>query len=476
MINILDLLRECGIETRKASGSKGGEYHSACPGCGDGGKGPRRSDRFHAWPAQNDGQGSWWCRQCGKGGDCIQFMMDYQSLDFKTAAARAGKTLDEKEYQPMSTPTIPGTGSRAQSPQPEQSAVQSPDLWREKADKLVAWAHDQLKQNPDQLAYLASRGLGIKAVERFHLGWLPADVFRPRESWGLPPGDISEKTGKPKKLWIPSGLVIPFLDSQGRVERVRIRRPEGDPRYYVVPGGPSDPIPLLAIPSTWPGIAQALIVCEAELDAMLISTAAGDLSGVLSVASSSAKPRHEDAHRLVTNAAWIGLALDRDQAGEDAMQWWLENFENVKDIRPPGVKDPGELVSAGRDVRAWVESVLPPAWRSGRAAKKAPGPGKGQAGQATRSEGRAGAPATVRELGMLLSAFPRVRMEVGPDRWALWAKDEQGREIYFWDKGQEQRGRRLHDLFWFDPMVEKHMADLGPGIYGRDNFLKEPLK
>ena len=37
-LNVLDLTRKY-YEPRKASSRKGGEYHSACPGCGDGGKG-----------------------------------------------------------------------------------------------------------------------------------------------------------------------------------------------------------------------------------------------------------------------------------------------------------------------------------------------------------------------------------------------------------------------------------------------------
>ncbi len=466
MITILDLLQENAVQPRKVSGNKGGEYHSACPGCGDGGKG-NRSDRFHVWPAQNDGQGSYWCRQCGSGGDVIQYMMDFQSLDFKTAASRAGKTLDSKDVQPMNTPRVPDRET-ANRIDPEKSAIQSPDLWREKAGKLVDWAHGHLKKSPRQIEYLAGRGLTIKAIERFRLGWIPKDIFRPRDSWGLPPGDISPKTGKPKKMWIPCGLVIPFISRAGDVERIRIRRPEGEPRYMVLPGGPSDPIPLLAIPSTWPGGNQALIICEAELDAMLISLSAGDLVGVLSVASSSAKPRHEDAHRLVRSAAWIGLALDRDQAGEDAMQWWLNNFENCRDIRPQGVKDPGELITVGQDVRAWVESVLPPAWSSGRV-KKGKVELKSQKVMVAKGQGL---PEPVREMGMLLKLFPSVKMEVRPDRWRMWAQ-QGGREVNFWDEHDPARGRRLHDLFWYDRDVEKYLTARGPGIFGRHNFFED---
>src|SRR4030042_5297384 len=42
-INILDLLNNRGINPRRAAGTHGGEYPSACPACGG-------NDRFHVWP------------------------------------------------------------------------------------------------------------------------------------------------------------------------------------------------------------------------------------------------------------------------------------------------------------------------------------------------------------------------------------------------------------------------------------------
>lgn len=473
MVNILDLLKECGMEPRKMSGSKGGEYHCACPGCGDGGKG-RNSDRFHAWPDQNDAQGSWWCRQCNQGGDVIQFMREFQGKTFKEAASRSGKKVEGQNYQPFKTPVRPQNAKPLQDLAPEKSSRESPDLWREKAAKLVAWSHENLKSNKEQLRKLADRGLNIKAVERFRLGWNPGergrDIFRPRDAWGLPE-EISEKTGKPKKLWIPRGLVIPFLDDFGRVERLRIRLQEGEPKYYVLPGGVCDPIPLLAMPSSWPGQHQAVIVCESELDGMLISMSAGDVAGVVALGSSSAKPRHETAYRMVQSAAWIGLALDQDQAGDEALQWWLENYECSRDIRPEDVKDPGELIDKGRDVREWVLSCLPPAWRPGRISVLERGFREG-AGQQSGDE-RAGdrVPGAVIELARLMRRFPDVRLEVQENRWSLFARDKKGKDIYFWDLNDRSNGKRLHDLFWFDSDVEKYLLSKGYGVYGKDNIL-----
>ncbi|MDY7038361.1 MAG: helicase, partial [Thermodesulfobacteriota bacterium] len=79
-MNVIDLLRKY-YEPRKVSAAKGGEYQSACPGCGDGGKG-KKSNRFHVWPEANHGEGSYWCRQCGRAGDLIQFLRDFEGFGY----------------------------------------------------------------------------------------------------------------------------------------------------------------------------------------------------------------------------------------------------------------------------------------------------------------------------------------------------------------------------------------------------------
>ena len=83
-MNVLELIKEKGIEPKKAASTKGGEYHSSCPGCGG-------DDRFHVWPEQNSGEGSFWCRQCNKGGDAITFLMEFEGLDYPQACEKLDK-------------------------------------------------------------------------------------------------------------------------------------------------------------------------------------------------------------------------------------------------------------------------------------------------------------------------------------------------------------------------------------------------
>ena len=344
-MNLLDLLHG---QLKRVSASKGGEYHGPCPLCGG-------NDRFHVWPEQGE-HGSWWCRGCAKGGDAIQYLRDVEGMGYKAACARLG-------VEPMAAPAanqIPAQ-RQAQTFTPTQVAAPE-DIWSTKAEAFVQYCHDQLLNNPDQLAWLAARGIDAVQVVKFRLGFNPANAWRERTAWGLPV-EIKPETGKPKKLWLPLGLVIPVL-ADGLVVHLRIRRPEGDLRYFVVPG--SNRAPLVTRRD-----AEAFVVVESGLDAILIDGLAGDLVGVVAMGNDSAKPS-ADLYPLLTQAAHLSICLDSDEPrknkstgrlespGAKASLWWLSQFRQAERIPVIGGKDPGEAFKAGVDLRAWVLAGLPP--------------------------------------------------------------------------------------------------------------------
>lgn len=356
-MNVLELLQADGINPRKASGAKGGEYHSPCPGCGG-------TDRFHCWPAQNGGEGSWWCRGCGSGGDAIQYLMDFRNLDFRAAAAFVGRKLDPRGPRPLLPPR-----RRDVSPEWTPEPAREPsERWRARAGELVAEAHAALLRTPAQLEYLAGRGLPLEAVQRYRLGWLPGDLYRDRGAWGLP-RELNPDTGKPRKLWIPAGLVIPVF-RRGALHRVRVRRSEPGPfgprKYCWVPGSGSGP--LVLNPD-----ARAFVVVEAELDAMLCDFSTGPDVGTLGLGTISAKP-DAWAHGLLQGALGILNALDFDavsggdgKAQERAQRqqrkvrdWWQTTYDHAERWPVPAAKDPGEAFAAGVDIEAWIKAGLPP--------------------------------------------------------------------------------------------------------------------
>jgi hypothetical protein len=344
-MSLLDLLPG---QLKRVSASKGGEYHGPCPLCGG-------NDRFHVWPEQGE-HGTWWCRGCAKGGDAIQYLRDVEGLSYRAACARLG-------VEPMAAPTanqIPAQ-RQAQTFTPTQVAAPE-DIWSTKAAAFVQYCHEQLLNNQEQLTWLAQRGIDAVQVVKFRLGWNPANAWRERTAWGLPV-EINPETGKPKKLWLPLGLVIPVL-ADCLVVQLRIRRPEGDLRYFVVPG--SNRAPLVTRRD-----AEAYVVVESGLDAILLDGLAGDLVGVVAMGNDSAKPP-ADLFPVLTQAAHLSICLDSDaprknpatgrmeSPGAKSSLWWLSQFRQAERIPVIGGKDPSEAFKAGVDIRAWVLAGLPP--------------------------------------------------------------------------------------------------------------------
>lgn len=197
----------------------------------------------------------------------------------------------------------------------------------------------------EALAFLHGKGLTDDTIRTARLGLNPSDLYFDRQSWGLP-AEVKEN-GKPKKLWLPAGLVIPYF-LNGNIIRLRIRRPEGEPRYYIVPGSDTKPM-------TWNLDKKTLVILESELDGLLLNQEVGDLVGIVALGTATAKP-DSHIHTALTGADLILVALDTDEAGAKASwSFWPETY-GAKAKRWPCImgKDPSDAWKNGLDLRAWI--------------------------------------------------------------------------------------------------------------------------
>ena len=352
-MNILDAYESTGLVAKKKSTTKGGEWAGPCPICGGG-------DRFLIWPNQKGGEGSYWCRRCGKGGDLVQFLVDGCNYSYPEAFKAVGRENQPGYRREYGQPLYRDTKKKSDEFKPRE--YESPcNRWAKKAAAFVEESHKALLTNSDELEYLESRGIDEMAVKNFKLGWFPGEngnpcMFRPRTPWGLP--EIkSEKTGKSKMLWVPRGLVIPCFKN-GKIYRIRIRRPDADIkspqdiRYYVLPGSGMEAMGLN------PG-RKAFVVVESELDGFLIARKAGSVVGVVALGNAQSKPGAGVVPYL-NNALTILVGLDYDAAGKASWPWWRDNFRNSKLWPVPVGKDPGDAFKAGVDIKEWLLAGLPP--------------------------------------------------------------------------------------------------------------------
>lgn len=310
---LLEMIQNDGLSPKRKTPQ---EYASACPHCGG-------DDRFLIFIET----GKYWCRQCGKNGDTIQYMRDFHGMSYKDAADAAGKAIIPFDRQ--TTPIV------------KMLKKEQPGEWRTAAKDLIEHAAKHL--NSDVLAWLEKeRGITEQTAKAFSLGWLNQNLYIEKTAWGLEPDG--------KKLFIPSGLFIPWQE-----KRIRIRRDEPGEfgRYHVVSGSNAEPF-TIGTPHE-----KTAIIVESELDAILLNQEIKRKVFIVALGSSAIKPDDILLQKL-EQCPVIQVALDTDKAGGKAAEWWLENVPGTFRTLTPKVygKDITEAFLNGLDLNEWLSASL----------------------------------------------------------------------------------------------------------------------
>lgn len=332
-MNLLDLVqRESGYTFDRKT--LAGEYEGPCPFCGEG------DDRFLIWTANN----RYWCRVCDSKGDAIQFLRDFKHMSFAEAKAYVGEDIGAYTNGATTQRVQP----QAKPPEPQMPPT---GTWAEQAWMFAMRCHEQLMDRvapPKALAWLQGRGLARETLRDFCIGYNPADTYVDRSEWGLP--EEQGKDGKPKRLWLPRGVVIPWIIGDD-LWGIRIRRPVGDPKYYWLPGG----TPALYLADRVLADCPVMVL-EGEFDALVVWQEARHLVTPVATGSTHGARRAKWIARIAQTPVAL-VSFDADDAGERAASYWLETLGNAKRWRPYW-SDVNDLAQAGVDIRTWVSSGL----------------------------------------------------------------------------------------------------------------------
>lgn len=459
-----------GLQPKHVAATHGGEYQSACPFCGS-------DKRLKIWPEQNEHRGSFRCFGCDVWGDNVTWAMKTKGIKYREACEVVGVELSEKyrsggghrsstwKDAPRLAPVVVQE-HKPKEPAPA-SEIADPVKWSEHAQKLVSWAADRLPGSPGE-AVLKSKGISLETASQLRIGWISEDVYRTRESWGLPTV-MSEKTGKPKRLWFPQGLVIPHISKKvgsEYVDRIRIRRPDGEPRYYVIPG--SSPVQMILGES-----GRFVMIVESELDAILIDQVAGHITSIIAIGTSAAKPDRPATDRL-NQASHITIALDNDEAGNKASAWWCENFKKSIINPVPEGKDPSGAYQAGVNLYEWVLSGWPEGLRTvaqklagveTRRKDTQPQPPEPVERPVQPSPIPADVPEPVAVLYETMKKNRNITIYVTPSRLALRAPAE-------WRSRNEKLFSKISHMIYFDPVVFGYLHDHGAREITSTNLLE----
>ncbi len=309
------LKREVSVERlAEARGVKlerhGADLIGLCPFHDD------RSPSLVVTPAKN----LWHCLgACQAGGSVIDWVMRAEGVSFRHAAELLRADLPPEglsKGKPPERSTVPKLPGLLDASEGDQALLR----------RVVDYYHATLKESPEALAYLASRGLQhAEAVERFRLGFanrtlayrLPAKTRK----------EGAEVRGRLEALGVmrASGhehlngsLVVPVFDEEGRVAELYGRkitqglRP-GTPLHLYLPGPHRGVWNVEALQAS-----REIILCEALLDALTFWCA-----GYRNVTAAYGVEGVTDDHwkafvRYGTERVLI--AYDRDEAGEKAAE------------------------------------------------------------------------------------------------------------------------------------------------------------
>lgn len=345
----IDLMALVGIQLKKTTTTNGGEYHGACPFCGG-------NDRF--WIVPNKGR--WYCRHCTpKGGSAIDFVMQRDNCDFKTACHTLGLEVKTRHYIPKP------------KPEPQPARVKNTDLdklalnpdWQAKARGFVQQAQDNLKQQGKPAwDYLNKRGIHSHIALWYGLGFNPKPY---RATWAG------------EEVYLPSGLVLPWFGEYDfdlgdwNYNAIRVRpfnTPTNGQKYSQVKGAINSLYDGSSADNTYED--KVVFLVEGEIDSQSIATAcylsrlyARDLGfsfthRVHSVAlGSSAWGRTLTSIMKLGLAKRVIIATDDDTAGDECATWWLENLDNAIRWRPAH-HDPNDMLTLNwMDLAHWMKDA-----------------------------------------------------------------------------------------------------------------------
>ena len=275
----------------------------------------------------------WWrCWGCGEHGDAPELVMRLQGVSFPEAvrwlAEQAGVLAISGKPPTRLTPRATSQPAKA----PECPATHSSGLPLARCLESGGGCSETI--------------VGARGSERTCLP--PRPRTDPRDDQGRAPrvdarnvhsrpgGDAvldGRRDGDSLARWRSPG---DDQDPPPRGERTEVRRSVSRPAYHL-------PSPLDRSP--W----LPLVVCEGELDCVLLAQALGDLAAVVTLGIASARPEGSTYLAMLPAPSWY-IATDGDAAGDKAAAGWPARAIRVK---PPNGKDWTEAHRAGIDLRRW---------------------------------------------------------------------------------------------------------------------------
>jgi DNA primase len=329
-MNLLMMVEQKGLQYKRVASTHGGEYHSSCPECGG-------RDRFIIQPNRpmKNCLGYYSCRKCRIYGDSIKFATVFFGMSFKEAQEYIGATINYENTREMRS----SIKKRIVS-----SKIVSPSrIWKDRAIHFVERAHQPILSQPQALDWLNRRGISIETIKNRKIGWNNQEMFLDKGEWGIMADD-----DKNTKLWLPQGIVIPTLDKDGSVQKIKVRRVKNDSYgKYIIISGSSNGLSIIGDRSL-----KTMIIVESELDAYALHQEISDLALVIAIGSNIKNP--DNIVNFYAQNCDVIVCPDNDDGGNAMQRKWKELYPNSMIYPTPFGKDIGEAIEQGLKIRPWI--------------------------------------------------------------------------------------------------------------------------
>lgn len=344
----MNLYEHClseGLEFKQDDSAEDTVVYSTCPKCG-------MVDRFIIWVNQGVG-GRYLCRKCRIQGDFIQYLRDYEKMNFQDACEYSGNGHLLESYKDYYEFKLSDKRLRWH---PKEVSIPD-EVWQEKSELLIEEAQECLWNHIDNdvWEWLKNiRCLNDITIKRYRLGFLLTDQTLVRYEWGLD-GKETEN-GFDETFWIPRGIVIPHVRNNQivglRIRRLPIRNEYS--KYYIVPG--SSTCPFCSRYSQ----ENTAIVVESELDAILLSQAIPDDVLIIALGAPETRPDAKLTN-ILNDTENLLISLDTDEAGyREYFGFWKKYFPHAFPHFIPKQfgKDPTEARLNGLDIMQWYRDGI----------------------------------------------------------------------------------------------------------------------
>ena len=284
-------------------------FSGPCPQCGG-------KDRFVLWTSKDQ----FYCRGCEAKGNSVEYLKIFRGLSVAEACKLLNYQAKNSTYNVAAKePTQKKALMNTETKRIKVTCIDR-NKWAEQAELFLSECQSHIMDQAS-VAYLEQRFIDPTiAVKYFGFGFNPKHQKVKCELWGV-------RNSTKDNFSIPSGLILPTFQNDKLISlEVKCIPKFYDNKHFVVSGSVGSANYILKSRCFGlPGYDDRVVICESILDAsVLYQVSCGTLTCVAT--RSAVNVLSAEVLSIASNAKYVFLAYDGDDAGKRALKKWAKSM------------------------------------------------------------------------------------------------------------------------------------------------------